>query len=189
MSPPPKNAVLRLIEGPNRKAILILSFLFVLSACSAPIEDATEESVDQAWTDAAQCLTEHGYSVEQERIGNDWGLSIGGDQDGVLFELRYDRCVGDAEAITLAFLRTQVPEGAERVELASEFQSCLSSAGIPTQVAYDPSSPDAAAVLRDTQTQMGYTAGDPTVADDPRFPAVLGCFDTYEILFPERFEE
>ena len=142
----------------------------------------------QAWTEAAECLTSRGYDVQQVRTGNNWSLTFDGEPDGIVFDLRYEVCVGDAEAMNVAYLRTQVPEGDQRLEVAAEFQSCLSAAGIPNTVFYDPTSPDAAATLRDAQIELGYTVADPDVADDPRFGEVLGCFDTYELLFPERFE-
>lgn len=175
-----------------RQVSLTLSILLTsagLSGCSDELhEEVTEEVVDQAWTEAAECLTDQGYEVRKDRRGNSWSLEFGGEAEGVVFDLRYGNCVGDAEALTMKFLRTQIPEGAQRLELAAEFQDCLSSAGIPDPVGYDPTNPDSVAVLRDAIVKLGYSNDDPGVADDPRFGAVLRCFDTYELLFPDRFE-
>ncbi len=165
----------------------------VVSACStsaadSATEEVTEGSVDRAWAEAAECLTDNGYSVETQRVDNSWSLLFDGtpEESDAFFDL-YNGCVTDAESVNLAFLRMQVPEGAERVELASEFQICLGSAGVENPVTYDPNNPDQVSALADAQTQLGYALDDPAVTDDQRFTDVLICFDTYELLFPDRF--
>lgn len=171
--------------------LCLLLAVFAVSCASegALAEQApTEDAVERAWAEAAECLTNAGFiGVEVDRDDNTWSISFGGDADGTIAGFRYDRCVGDAEKINLALLRTLIPEGAERLAVAVEFQTCLESAGLENPVAYDPENPDSSAVLADAITKLGYSNETPDVADDPRFSEVLSCFDRYERLFPDRF--
>lgn len=178
----------------HRKALaLAISFAVAGSACSTndtevAEDDVTEGSVDQAWVEAAECLTSEGYSVETQRDGDTWSIAFEGNpEETSAFSNLYDNCVSKAETLNLAFLRAQVPDGTERVELADEFNGCLAEAGIES-VVYDPNNPDQASALADAQTQLGYALDDPAVTDDPNFLIVLTCFQTYELLFPDRLE-
>lgn len=185
-------------DAMNRTSVTLFTLWVLLglgaSACSSgqQAQEVTEEAVDLAWAEAAECFTNAGYSVRTQRTGNEWGVVFDGipeERNELFFERYvYDNCVDDAAAITTDFLRTQIPEGAERLEMAAEFEACLSSAGV-TKSAYDPNNPDQPAVLRDAQRQLGYGPGDPTVVDDPRFGTVLQCLGDFELLFPHRIED
>jgi len=104
----------------------------------------------------------------------------------VLFDLKYERCVGGAEQVALEFNRSQIPEGAKRLELASSFDSCLTDIGLDKPT-YDPNAADEVALLAEVTIELGYELGDQSVADDPRFVLVIECFQSHELLFPSRF--
>ena len=165
----------------------------VASGCSSGdpeiAQDVTEDIVDNAYVEAINCLTNQGYTAEIQRDENDWAVVFDGAPNGFLFDRTYERCTSDAEATGLAFSRSQIPEGEERLAMAAEFQSCLESAGVEGPVTYDSENPYQPATLADAQTKLGYELGDPTVVGDPRFSAALTCLADFELLFPHRFED
>ncbi|MCP3878808.1 MAG: hypothetical protein GY701_10520 [Sulfitobacter sp.] len=99
----------------------------------------------------------------------------------------YDDCVSDADEVSRAFLRSQIPEGAERLELAESFDGCIEAVGLQP-LRYDPNNADEVAALAEVVTQLGYQLGDTGVADNERYNEALDCFLSHELLFPGRFE-
>lgn len=127
--------------------------------------------------------------MEIQRDENDWAIVFDGAPEGALFDRTYEDCASEAAATKLAFFRSQIPEGQERLAMVDEFQSCVESAGVEGPVVYDAENPHQPSTLADAQIRLGYGLGDPTVVDDPRFSAVSMCLADFEVLFPHRLED
>ena len=174
-------------------SLIVASLGLIASACvsGGGNEDGgslTAGDVEAGWRLAAECLDDAGYLAVAEEDPSGWGISFDGNvEESNAFMEDYEFCVSDAERLSLEFAQTQIPEGEERLELAASFDECIKTAGLEP-LNYDLNNADEVAALAEVTIQLGYRLDETAVADDPRFNEALDCFETHELLFPNRFE-